>query len=55
MNRDLLLGAVADDYTGGSDLASMLRERGVRTVQVLGLQSDDFAETFGTTRQWSFP
>ena len=45
MNRDLLLGAVADDYTGGSDLASMLRERGVRTVQVLGLQSDDFAET----------
>ncbi|MEW5977481.1 MAG: 3-oxo-tetronate kinase [Acidobacteriota bacterium] len=36
-----LLGAIADDYTGGADLAGMLSERGVHTVQILGLQSDE--------------
>jgi 3-dehydrotetronate 4-kinase len=35
-----LLGAIADDYTGGSDLAGMLRERGVRTVQLFGIPED---------------
>ncbi len=40
----VLLGAIADDYTGGSDLACMLSERGVRTVQVLGIQPDDFVQ-----------
>lgn len=33
---DLLLGAVADDYTGAADLASMLREGGARTALVFG-------------------
>ena len=33
----LLLGAIADDYTGGSDLAGMMRERGVRTVMLFGV------------------
>lgn len=41
----LLFGAIADDYTGGSDLASMLSERGVRTLQILGLQPDEFVQT----------
>lgn len=31
------LAAIADDFTGGSDLAGMLFERGVRTVQTFGL------------------
>jgi uncharacterized protein YgbK (DUF1537 family) len=35
-----LFGAIADDYTGGSDLAGMLRERGVRTVQLFGIPED---------------
>jgi len=34
--------AIADDYTGGADLAGMLFEQGVRTVQVFGLQSEAF-------------
>jgi len=33
----MIFGAIADDYTGASDLAGMLAERGVRTVQTLGL------------------
>ncbi len=41
-NKPLIFGAIADDYTGGSDLAGMLSERGVRTVQVLGPQPDSF-------------
>lgn len=31
MSEALLLGAIADDYTGAADLASMLREQGLRT------------------------
>ncbi len=33
----MLLGAIADDYTGGSDLAGMLAERGVRTLMHFGV------------------
>jgi uncharacterized protein YgbK (DUF1537 family) len=36
--------AIADDYTGGADLAGMLFAGGVRTVQVFGLQSPAFFE-----------
>ncbi len=35
----ILLGAIADDYTGATDLAGMLSAQGVRTVQVLGVRS----------------
>jgi 3-dehydrotetronate 4-kinase len=35
-----LLAAVADDFTGGSDLAGMLRERGVRTLLLFGVPED---------------
>ena len=34
---NLLLGAIADDFTGASDLASMLVSAGMRTVQTIGV------------------
>ena len=40
MQTTCLFGAIADDYTGGADLAGMLRERGVRTVQLFGIPHD---------------
>lgn len=36
----MIYGAIADDYTGASDLAGMLAERGVRTMQTLGLPDE---------------
>lgn len=36
-----LIGAVADDFTGATDLASMLARGGLRTVLRLGLAGDD--------------
>jgi len=33
----LLLGCIADDFTGGTDLASMLVRGGMRTLQVIGV------------------
>ena len=33
----LLLGAVADDYTGASDLANTLRRNGLSTIQTIGV------------------
>lgn len=40
MTSRLLLGAIADDYTGGSDLAGMLASQGVRTIQTFGVPDD---------------
>ena len=37
----LLLGCIADDYTGASDLANTLTRAGLRTVQTIGVPSDD--------------
>ena len=37
----LALGCIADDYTGASDLANTLTRRGLRTVQTIGVPSDD--------------
>jgi uncharacterized protein YgbK (DUF1537 family) len=34
------LGAIADDYTGASDLANTLSKNGLRTVQTIGLPAD---------------
>ena len=34
---ECLLAAIADDFTGGSDLAGMLRERGVKTLLLFGV------------------
>ncbi len=41
MNNDLpLLGCIADDFTGATDLASMLVRGGMRTVQTIGVPTD---------------
>ena len=37
----LSLGCIADDYTGASDLANTLTRCGLRTVQTIGVPSDD--------------
>jgi len=37
----LALGCIADDYTGASDLANTLTRSGLRTVQTIGVPSDD--------------
>jgi 3-dehydrotetronate 4-kinase len=39
----LFLGCVADDYTGASDLANTLTRAGLRTVQTIGVPSDNLA------------
>ncbi|QDM18670.1 four-carbon acid sugar kinase family protein [Tardiphaga sp. vice352] len=39
----LALGCIADDYTGASDLANTLTRCGLRTVQTIGIPSDDLA------------
>ncbi|MEL6297214.1 MAG: 3-oxo-tetronate kinase [Pseudomonadota bacterium] len=39
----LLLGAIADDITGATDLALMLSRSGMRTIQVMGVPSDTSA------------
>ena len=36
-----LLGAIADDFTGATDLASMLVRQGMRTVQLIGVPGAD--------------
>ncbi|HET6182366.1 MAG TPA: 3-oxo-tetronate kinase [Acetobacteraceae bacterium] len=36
----MLLGAIADDFTGATDLASMLVRNGMRTVQLIGVPRD---------------
>lgn len=40
---NLHFAAIADDFTGGSDLAGMLFEQGVRTVQTFGVPGSDEA------------
>ncbi len=37
----MLLGAIADDFTGATDLASMLVRGGMRTVQLIGVPRPD--------------
>src|SRR5215831_5392400 len=36
----MLLGCVADDFTGATDLANMLVRAGMRTVQAVGVPED---------------
>ncbi len=38
----LLLGAVADDYTGASDLANTLSCNGLATIQTIGVPAAGF-------------
>jgi uncharacterized protein YgbK (DUF1537 family) len=37
----LLLGCIADDFTGATDLANTLVKSGLRTVQLIGLPADE--------------
>ena len=39
-----LLGCVADDFTGATDLANMLTRGGMRTVQTIGVPAGDLPE-----------
>src|SRR5512134_838361 len=39
-----LLGCIADDFTGATDLASMLVEGGMRTVQTIGVPRSGLTE-----------
>ncbi len=39
------LGCIADDFTGGTDLANNLAKTGFRTIQTLGLPTPDLALT----------
>ena len=34
------IGCIADDYTGGTDVAAALRRHGLRTVLLFGLPDD---------------
>ena len=40
----LLLGCIADDFTGGTDLAGMLVKYGMRTVQMIGVPEGPIPE-----------
>ncbi|MCP3867897.1 MAG: four-carbon acid sugar kinase family protein [Gammaproteobacteria bacterium] len=42
MGKQLLLGCIADDFTGTTDLANTLVKEGMRTVQVIGVPGQDF-------------
>jgi uncharacterized protein YgbK (DUF1537 family) len=37
----ILLGCIADDYTGASDLANTITKAGLRTIQTIGLPEED--------------
>ncbi len=39
-----LLGCIADDFTGATDLANMLTRGGMRTIQTIGVPQHDLAE-----------
>lgn len=44
MNRPML-GCIADDFTGATDLAGMLVRAGLRTVQMIGVPQDPLPES----------
>ena len=39
----ILVGCIADDFTGATDLAGMLVDAGMRTVQVIGVPDEGTA------------
>ena len=40
----VLLGCIADDFTGGTDLAGMLVKAGMRTVQMIGVPKEPIGD-----------
>ena len=49
----LLLGAVADDYTGASDLANTLNRNGLSTIQTIGVPASGLKVDDAEAMQWS--
>ena len=47
----MLLGVIADDLTGATDVALMLSRNGMKTVQVIGVPTPD--QEFGGPTRWS--
>ena len=47
MNRPITLGVIADDFTGATDIASMLVRGGLRTVQVIGVPTGEVPAEVG--------
>lgn len=45
----VLLGCIADDFTGGTDLAGMLVKSGMRTIQLLGIPGGPIEQTGSVT------
>src|SRR5689334_16200043 len=41
----ILLGCIADDFTGATDLANTLTRQGMATVVLLGVPREDFSVT----------
>ena len=41
--KQLVLGCIADDFTGATDLANTLVRHGMRSVQLIGVPDDDLA------------
>ena len=46
------IGCIADDYTGGTDVAAALRRHGLRTVLLFGLPDDRCASSRTATQWW---
>jgi 3-dehydrotetronate 4-kinase len=44
MGANMLLGCIADDFTGATDLANMLVRGGMRTIQTIGVPAAPLAE-----------
>ena len=42
-----MLGVIADDFTGASDIASFLTENGLRTVQMNGVPTEPLKSAVG--------
>ena len=49
----VLLGAIADDFTGATDLCNTLVRRGMRTVQLIDVPAG--RTRCPTPRRWSSP
>lgn len=47
MSRPVALGVIADDFTGATDIASMLVRGGLRTVQVIGVPAGEVPAEVG--------
>ncbi|NJM44132.1 MAG: four-carbon acid sugar kinase family protein, partial [Brachymonas sp.] len=43
MRQSLLLGCIADDFTGATDLANNLVRSGMRVMQINGVPSQDLS------------